>query len=88
MKNFAIRTVKKGQVKINGDYYKPRDSYIKGELDGKRYAFGLYWRGTKYENFVSLWGSEQAFKTGDDWPGDNCIENTFYWIWWDKINEK
>ena len=24
----------------------------------------------------------------DEIAGDNCIENTFYWIWWDKINEK
>lgn len=44
MRNFVIRTVKDGRVKIGNTYFYPENKYEEydGRLEGMRFAFGLY----------------------------------------------
>ena len=89
-RNFVIRTIRDGAVKINGFTYQPlnlsgygRITYD-GRLDGMRYAFGLYWVGDKQEPYVFLWGTERAYRSElkDDWPGPHCVGGYFQWDFW------
>ena len=43
-RNFVIRTIRNGQVKINGQIFRPEEMWMPydGRLDGMRYVFGLY----------------------------------------------
>jgi len=70
-----------------GDQPKYHDLPYQGELDGMRLAFGRYKSYEtegEYEQFVSLWGTEDYFfrTDGNGWPGPNCIGNVFHWDWW------
>ena len=51
-----IRTIRNGQVKINGRIFKPDRRWMEydGRLDGMRYTFGLYWSGQRMLPFVQL----------------------------------
>lgn len=73
-RNFVIRTIKDGQVKIYGKMFKPTDKWLEydGRLDGQRWAFGLYWTREYLDvpgvpanwtqlPFVELWGTEKAY---------------------------
>lgn len=86
MENFAIRTVKNGTVKINHNTYKVSEIHMKydGSLDGLRFAFGLY---KNDDTFVSLCGTERAFKTLEDtMTGAHIVDGKLPWMWWNKIN--
>jgi len=72
---------------------RPDDLAYRGQLDGMRLAFGRYWGhdvyhhfAEDYAHFVSLWGTARRYGAayGDDvdWPGPNCINGTFQWVWW------
>jgi hypothetical protein len=97
-RRFVIRTIRNGQVKINGQIFKPADRWLEydGRLDGIRYAFGLYWSGGAILPFVSLRGTEAAFhatsaeEIGQHWPGPECVNGFFHWAWWytDEFREK
>lgn len=86
MRRFAIRTIKNGRVKINGTWFYPDTRYLQydGRLDGKRYAFGLYWLNSKtiMADYVNLWGTEEAYKNIDSWPGPECVDGYFNWQFW------
>lgn len=98
-RNMVLRTIRNGKVKINGVWFTPtvreHETSIPytGQLDGQRWAFGLYYGPKNYETFdengwnrrvVFMWGSKEAYHDLDnDWPGDNCINGYFQWDWWD-----
>jgi hypothetical protein len=90
-KRFAIRTVKNGVVRINGvDFFPNKRDPYNGELDGKRFAFSLYYNHEGWNpEFVHLWGSEKMYHdceaTFDNEP--NVINGTFYWDWWYSAQE-
>jgi hypothetical protein len=67
-RNFVLRTIRNGQVKINGRIFRPDNLWMEydGCLDGMRYAFGLYWEGDTMLEFVGLWGSEETYKAASD----------------------
>jgi len=89
-RHFVIRTIRNGQVKINGQIFRPEEMWMPydGRLDGMRYVFSLYWRGDEMLPFVSLWGTEAAYHATTDeelnehWPGPECIDGYFQWEWW------
>ena len=70
-RNFVLRTIRNGQVKINGLIFRPDKRWLEydGRLDGMRYAFGLYWRGDEMEPFAELWGTEETYRMAktDQW---------------------
>jgi hypothetical protein len=92
---FKIRTIRNGKVKINNKFYAPDEEhgehaipYI-GQLDGMRYAFGLYtYPGRDGKDFVSLWGTEEMYRADDERHSKlhghtpDCIDGIFHWIWW------
>ena len=82
-----VRTIRHGRVQINGVIFEPRDPTGIEALNGKRYAFGLYWTAADravhwyMEPFVSLWGSEEMYNCVDREAGfkkawDKWIELT------------
>lgn len=71
-RNFVIRTIRNGQVKIFHKIFVPSKKWLEydGRLDGQRWAFALYWRGDKMLPFVELWGSEEEYRAagnGQEW---------------------
>jgi hypothetical protein len=96
-RHFAIRTIRDGTVKIGGLTFRPRDDYG-GELDGQRWAFGLYpdYTNKDGEQIAYLWGTEQMYRCVGgqcpkhpdpeveqcDWPAPNLIDGYFHWDWW------
>jgi len=96
MKNFAIRTVKNGRVKIGGVYYVPTNPDYDDALEGLRYAFGRYWTGDKlYRNkdgksIVCLWGTEHDYKTGEDRdfsaPPHCGVDGSYIYEWWSEVD--
>lgn len=106
MTRFALRTIRNGKVRIFGHDYAPRTPLLP-EHEGMRAAFGLY-RGpvgvrfsktASYDErgllpFVSLWGSEAAYRadTEEDvqgtWPGPFCDEDGYFrWEWWHRSGD-
>lgn len=93
-RRFALRTIRNGAVTIYGRVYKPERDATR--FDGMRAAFGLYYgppclQGYDEDGlqtgFVSLWGSEKAYKSDDpevDWPGPFCEDGVFKWEWWQR----
>jgi hypothetical protein len=57
---FVLRTVKGGQVTIDGRQFAPDEKYMAydGRLEGLRFAFGVYHYDAR---MVALWGSEDAY---------------------------
>lgn len=93
MSEFAIRKIRNGRVRIKGKWFYPREDSrkYKGELDGSKFAFGLYWGGHCFLDFICLWGTEKAYHSDDpsvDWPGPNYIDGFFQWAWWDVKKPK
>lgn len=85
---FAIRTIRRGKVKIGGVTYEPSSQFqvYDGRLDGMRYAFGRYWDADGPRPFVHLWGSEAFYHNPDEkWPGPECIEGRLPWEWWNAV---
>lgn len=89
-RRFVVRTIRNGQVRILGRDYRPDEDASR--FNGRRAAFGLYWRGELQEPFVSLWGTEAAYRNvedeGIDWPGPFCEKGVFKWVWWHEANRK
>lgn len=97
---FAIRTVRNGTVKIHGKIFRVVDPHreYKGELDGQRFAFGLYKHyAPEQGEFVSLWGTQEYYRHSDDpesaesttlWLSQpNFINGKIHWLWWcDDVN--
>lgn len=90
MRRFAIRTVKNGAVRIGGKVFRVNEHHKKydGRLDGLRFVFGIYQDYKDNEpfwcNFVSLWGTEQAYKSPEEYkPGPECIDDSYPWEWWE-----
>lgn len=103
---FAIRTVRDGAVTIDGKVYRPRGQDVcsyempyAGQLDGQRFAFGLYWYGDEGEiaEYISLWGTEEVYRSRLDpdseeygalyYAQPNHMEDgVIAWSWW--ITEK
>ena len=84
---FAIRTIRKGAVKVHGQLFCPSEQFLKydGRLDGMRYAFARYKEyDGKYRPLLYLWGTEKAYKSQAtmDWPGPDCVDGYFTWAWW------
>ena len=89
-KNWAIRTIKDGKVRIGGVTFapQPRDMPYDGRLDGMRYAFGRYWEGDSVRPFVCLWGTEAFYHDPDEpWPGPECVDGYFVWQFWHAVPE-
>ena len=82
------RTVKRGQVKIRGRFYRPSGQHLKydGRLDGKRLCFATYELGGKMiASFIALWGTKGALRN----PalagiGPHVVGGTFPWYWWNE----
>jgi len=89
-RRFAVRTVRHGRVKIGQAWFVPQEYHqpYRGELDGRRYAFGRYREFVNhgaYLPFVSLWGTERAFVAGEDDRSDPYIVNgTMPWMFWER----
>jgi hypothetical protein len=81
MNKFAIRTVRNGQVKINGNIYRPGETHMKydGRLNGKRFAFGLY---DHKPDLISLWGTEEEYRIPGSINNGEHIINGFPWLFW------
>ena len=91
-RNFAVRTIRDGAVKINGKVFWPSERWLKydGRLDGMRYAFGLYWGpGGQFQDFVFLWGREEMSRRPDDIEleyGPELVDGYFPWAWWNAVD--
>jgi len=94
-KRFVIRTIRNGKVKIFGYWFKPREEY-NGELDGQRWAFGIYRSGNLMLGIVYLWGTEELYNSIDDLDQytalykslPNLKNGFFHWSWWDVIEQE
>ncbi len=92
-KNFVIRTVKNGRVKINSRFFRPRETYrpYNGELEGLRLAFGLYSDALPDKDskvFVSLWGTEEEYYNPDELEELSkpyIIDGYHVWMWWGEV---
>ena len=93
-KNVVLRKIRKGRVKINGYWFSPNGIPVPPILEGKNCAFCLYWTGRQMENFVSLWGSEEMYKSvcyesfekaSMDWYKTSTDNDGFpNWAWWNS----
>lgn len=96
-KNFVIRTIKNGRVKIHGRYYYPNNVYEEydGRLDSMRYAFGLYYiyleEGYELQPYAQLWGTEEMYKAVNEdqdkltslFENDpQIVDGAYPWIFW------
>ena len=96
-RNFVIRTVIDGEVKIYGKIFVPSKEWLEydSRLDKLRFAFGLYWKGKTWDDsFVCLWGAEKDFnttvETGEEYrkwiatagDGPDVVDNYCPWMWW------
>jgi hypothetical protein len=61
-KKFVLRTVRDGQVTIDGRQFAPDENHMTydGRLEGLRFAFGRY---RHDPHVVVLWGSEDAWES-------------------------
>lgn len=90
---FCVRTVRRGAVKIGWVVYRVKEQCRRydGRLDGQRFAFGRYpapWQPGGYEPFVSLWGTERAFRcrgelTDEITDGPHIVDGSLPWEWWE-----
>ena len=84
--SFVFHKIRNGRVKIGGRWFYVNDRFrqYKGELDGLRYAFGVY-RG---ESFVSLWGSEAEYRdtsnVGNHTRPEVVDGGLMPWVWWNE----
>lgn len=65
-RNFVIRTIRNGEVKIFHKIFVPSDKWLEydGRLDGLRVAFGLYWRDKEWQDsYIYLWGTDEDYNT-------------------------
>ena len=77
---WAIRTIKRGKVGINGRYYRPQNRHMEydGRLEGQRYIFGLY---SGNESIVSLIG---AYPYRPAVPGPEIVDGRLPWLFWEE----
>jgi len=91
-RRFVIRTIRNGRVKVFNNWFVPREKYH-GELDGQRWAFGLYYTGNMMMDCLALWGTEDLYWTIND--DDKFTElyhsqpnvaddGVIHWSWWAK----
>ncbi len=80
----VIRTISYGRVKIKHKWFYPSNDHKEydGRLDGRRYAFGLYYTGDKIDNHISLWGSEEMYNDIKAGYGPELVDGAFPWMWW------
>jgi hypothetical protein len=90
----GIRIIKNGQVRINGRYYRPDDSY-RGELDGQRWYFMTY---PNLPSLLAMWGDEKrhnANNAGIKAYNKDCKrheanmdpkDGTIRWYFWHEVN--
>jgi len=93
-KNFVIRTIRDGKVKVFGHWFKPKEEYS-GELDGQRWAFGIYYTGDIMMDTLYLWGTEDLHRALNDNKDEfsrlyNLQPNVtsdgiIHWTWWEVI---
>lgn len=82
--NFAIRTVRKGRVKVHHEWYQVDETHLPydGRLDNQRFAFGLY-RGF---DVICLWGTEAYYNDMETSPeGPEIVDGSLPWLWWRKV---
>lgn len=83
---FAIRTIRNGSVTINGVVFTP--DVDANRFNGQRAVFGLYYYGGKWNNnFVSLWGGEEAYRSDNPQSAlaDFVEDGKYRWEWWNKV---
>lgn len=87
----VIRTIRNGKVKVFGHWFSPREEYH-GELDGQRWAFGIYYIGNMMMDTLYLWGSEDLYHAINDenfselyYSQDNIRDGVIHWSWWDNV---
>ena len=92
-KNFVIRTIKNGKVKVFNNWFKPREEYH-GELDGQRWAFGIYYTGNLMMNTLYLWGTKALYESVNEddeysrqWglQPNVSTDGVIHWTWWEVI---
>ena len=99
-RNFVIRTIRNGEVKIFHKIFVPSDQWLEydGRLDGLRVVFGLYWNGNEWEDgFVCLWDTEKDFnivletdEEFQEWLVDEegstvgLVDGYYPWLWWNR----
>lgn len=96
---FVLRTIHNGHIRLFGRIWAPHRDPCPERFNGLRAAFGCYWgpvnqqvgRG-RYDKYglmdaISLWGSEQAYRGEDDWPGPFCEDGHFKWEWWKPVGD-
>lgn len=99
MASIAVRTVRRGRIKIGGVVFAPdtRFQRYQGELDGQRIAFARYrdYETGGWKPLLELWGSEHAYRHCIDGPQDDCPEcwpppgtqpdGVMPWSWWHSV---
>lgn len=92
-KNFAIRKIKNGRVRVGGHTYISRNMEGVERFEGLKMVFGRYWAGDECQPLLNLWGEPSFFrcKTDEeiqahDWPGIDCDDDGYFsWSWWDRL---
>lgn len=97
---FVLRTIRHGHIRLFGRTWAPSREPCPERFNGLRGAFACYWgprngrtgRNT-YDEYglmdgIALWGSEKAYRGGDDWPGPFVEDNIFKWEWWKPVDEQ
>ena len=99
MRNFAIRTVRDGTIKVEGRVFAVGQDHREyhGELDGQRFAFGLYGDAAfgARPHAVSLWGTEAEYRDArtavdDSWVDPNppyAVDGRLPWGWWREVKQ-
>jgi hypothetical protein len=91
-KHFVIRTIRNGRVKVFNNWFAPREEYH-GELDGQRWAFGLYYTGNRMMDTLYLWGTEDLYWAINDddkfselysWLPNVSDDGVIHWVWWER----
>jgi hypothetical protein len=100
-KNFAIRTVKNGRVKIDGVEYRPNYARYNDELEGMRLAFGRYWSGKEEyiafstgRRMLAVWGTERYYRAVRTESEETLTimqheepSAVHDFVWWDEVKD-
>ena len=96
-RNWAVRKIKHGEVRIAGKVFRPDENRMEydGRLDGLRYVFGRYWTytvdgGIVCNPYICLWGSEAEFKSSvsSNEVGPEVVDGQLPWLWWREVKEE
>ena len=90
---WAYRTIKNGQVKIQGRVYGPDNPPPRDSMEGRRFLFGLYpgYKPAKCDRIAYLWGTEREARDLEGFVSGKVDDHAIYsadnagympWAWW------